>query len=328
MINDALNLRYVIEMYISSSLASADMLAKDKKKLEACRLTTEEWDQLIDLHDLLYKFWELTLMMQGNVAVELREDLGSENAATVFDRPLDLFGKSTNDTAEGDDAVEGSEDGALCNVLPAFDSLLLKLETAKKKYLKTDNTNFATSVNLAWKKMDEYYDKSDDSKVYFVASILDPRIKLRYFEKNWPAHWLVDSQTKLDAYLKEFTTAMGITTINPGGTESSDDSGDDSQNTETTFGNWRELDPDEDALAVETEWQRYLGTGRVKDSKGFSVRKWWISHRAEFPLLFRIALETLAIPTMSTEVERVFSGYVSQTAPLIIKCKAHLDSAS
>ena len=35
MINDALTLRYAIEMYISVSLAS-DMFAKDKKKLEAC----------------------------------------------------------------------------------------------------------------------------------------------------------------------------------------------------------------------------------------------------------------------------------------------------
>jgi hAT family C-terminal dimerisation region len=328
MINDALNLRYVIETYVSTSLASPDMLAKDKKKLKACQLTLEDWDELIDLHDLLYKFWELTLKMEGNVEAEMREDLRDGVAATVFDRPLNLFGKSTNDTVEDNDSAEGGEDGALYNVLPAFDSLLLKLETAKKKYLESDNCNFVTCVNLTWQKMDDYYKKSDDSKVYFVASILDPRIKLRYFEKHWPAHRLVNSQTKLDAYLKEFTTAMGIAAINPGDTESFNDGRNDSQNTETTFSSWRELDPDDDAMAVETEWHRYLGTGRVKVSKGFSVRKWWISHRAKFPLLFLVALETLAIPAMSTEVERVFSRYVSHTALLIIKRKTHFDTTS
>ena len=34
----------------------------------------------------------------------------------------------------------------------------------------------------------------------------------------------------------------------------------------------------------------------------------------EFPLLSLIAWETLAIPAMSTEVERIFSGYVPRTA--------------
>ena len=242
-------------------------------------------------------------MMQGNVAVEMREELGSKDAATVFDRPLNIFGKPTSDKAVAGEDLDSGEDGALFNVLPTFDSLLHKLETAKKKYVKSNNTNFATCVNLAWRKMDEYYDKSDDSKVYFVASVLDPRIKLRYFEKYWPEKWLTDSQTKLDAYLKEFTTAMDITTMNPSGAESSDDSMNDSQNTDTTFGSWREVDPDEDTMAVETEWQRYLSTGCVKGTKGFSVRKWWINHQDEFPLLFQVALETLAIPAMSTEVE-------------------------
>ena len=76
-----------------------------------------------------------------------------------------------------------SEDGALFNVLPAFDKILSSLEEAKKKHV--ENSYFATCINLAWSKMDDYDQKTDISKVYLVASILDPRVKMRYFEKSW-----------------------------------------------------------------------------------------------------------------------------------------------
>ena len=58
--------------------------------------------------------------------------------------------------------------------------------------------------------LNEYYQESDDSKVYLVASVLDPHVKLRYFELNWKHEWLIDIHKKLDKYLEEFTAAMGI----------------------------------------------------------------------------------------------------------------------
>ena len=76
-----------------------------------------------------------------------------------------------------------NEDGALLNVLPAFDRILSTLEEARKTY--TANKNLAKSIDLAWNKMKDYYKKTDIAKVYLVASVLDPRIKLRYFEINW-----------------------------------------------------------------------------------------------------------------------------------------------
>ncbi len=46
----------------------------------------------------------------------------------------------------------------------------------------------------------------------------------------------------------------------------------------------------------------------MKDYEGFSMRDWWVGRQVEFPILFRVALELLAVPAMSTEVECVFSG--------------------
>ena len=39
--------------------------------------------------------------------------------------------------------------------------------------------------------------------------------------------------------------------------------------------------------------------------------EWWKANKAEYPTLFRIAVELFAIPGMSAEVERIFSGYVT-----------------
>src|SRR5437762_1973951 len=103
-----------------------------------------------------------------------------------------------NDNLFGKAAIDSShdcEDSGLFNILPAFSQILSKLEAAKMKYAK--DKNLATCINLAWMKMDEYYKKSDDSKVYFIASILDPRVKLCYFELNWDPKWLVGTQEKL-----------------------------------------------------------------------------------------------------------------------------------
>ena len=45
-------------------------------------------------------------------------------------------------------------------------------------------------------------------------------------------------------------------------------------------------------------------------NKSFDVLEWWKANKAEYPTLFRIAVELFAIPGMSAEVERIFSGWV------------------
>jgi hypothetical protein len=65
----------------------------------------------------------------------------------------------------------------------------------------------------------------------------------------------------------------------------------------------------------ENEFQRYLKSPLViLAGKGandeFDVLAWWKANQAEYPILSRIAIELHAIPGMSAEVERVFSGFV------------------
>lgn len=65
----------------------------------------------------------------------------------------------------------------------------------------------------------------------------------------------------------------------------------------------------------ENELQRYLKSplvilGTRAANERFDVLAWWKANQAEYPILSRIAVDLYAIPGMSAEVERVFSGFV------------------
>jgi hypothetical protein len=44
---------------------------------------------------------------------------------------------------------------------------------------------------------------------------------------------------------------------------------------------------------------------------------WWKANQSEYPILSHIAIDLYAIPSMSAEVERIFSGFV----PLFLEFK-------
>ena len=87
----------------------------------------------------------------------------------VYDKPgKDLLGATTSQVATSN----ASEDGALFNVLPAYEHILTKLEEAKTKYI--EDIRFGTYINLAWLKKNNYYEKTETSKAYLVTAVLDP----------------------------------------------------------------------------------------------------------------------------------------------------------
>ena len=67
-------------------------------------------------------------------------------------------------------------------------------------------------------------------------------------------------------------------------------------------------------IPKESELQQYLKSLLMvlpgkEANKSFDVLEWWKANKAEYPTLFHIAVELFAIPGMSAEVERIFSGY-------------------
>lgn len=82
--------------------------------------------------------------------------------------------------------------------------------------------------------MDGYYHDSDISKAYLVALVLDPRLKLWYFDINWQKGWLIGAREKLEEYMQEFIGLIGV--LGSVKDSLSDINMADSQDSNTTFG--------------------------------------------------------------------------------------------
>jgi hypothetical protein len=82
--------------------------------------------------------------------------------------------------------ADDSQHGALHDILTTMGYLLNHLEEAKKRL---DNpkivTHFKASVNLGWKKLNYYYNLSDNTPAYRLAIFLHPHYRFKWFEKKW-----------------------------------------------------------------------------------------------------------------------------------------------
>jgi len=59
-----------------------------------------------------------------------------------------------------------------------------------------------------------------------------------------------------------------------------------------------------------SEFDSYINSERVvlETSSDINLFQWWWDHKKEYPTLYQDALDTLSIPAMATECERVFSS--------------------
>ncbi|KAF8811031.1 hypothetical protein BYT27DRAFT_7008139, partial [Phlegmacium glaucopus] len=78
-------------------------------------------------------------------------------------------------------------------VLPAMDHIDEWLMTA------SINSKIPASIraaaSLSKKTLNRYYERSDCSKVYHIAMVLDPRCKLEYFKTaKWEREWIDEAE--------------------------------------------------------------------------------------------------------------------------------------
>jgi hAT family C-terminal dimerisation region len=134
-----------------------------------------------------------------------------------------------------------------------------------------------------------------------VATILDPRIKMEYFKRHWPKDWIRRARNQMqqiyDEYRSDDITMTEITVVGSTKTASDPNSFD--------INEWRFGKP----VAKDDELKRYLNEAvLIGREKEFDVIDWWKCHEMEYPTLAKIAFDILAIPCMSVEPERAFSG--------------------
>jgi hypothetical protein len=60
-----------------------------------------------------------------------------------------------------------------------FEYLLETFEAFKARYESHPDEHFKVQINIAWRKLDEYYNRLDDAPVYLAALALHPKYKMR-----------------------------------------------------------------------------------------------------------------------------------------------------
>src|SRR5277367_1571197 len=137
---------------------------KHRKELEKDILTDEDWDQLEAIHNILRPFKRVTKRLEGR--------------------------------------AEKGECGSLWEGLPALETLLSHVELMKVEY--TSHRQLVASLNEAWLKLRQYYERMDESPAYAAALMLHPRHKLHYFTKRWKTHLAEYIQPTKDALRKQY----------------------------------------------------------------------------------------------------------------------------
>ena len=105
--------------------------------------------------------------------------------------------------------------GAIWQIIPTFNWLLEKFEEEASGVNKAHQVNYPDqeamedhykiNLNNGWKKLQKYYNKLDDSPVWYAATILNPCTK-RYCKKAWKdqPQWLVKCDTAFQKLWGEF----------------------------------------------------------------------------------------------------------------------------
>ena len=232
-------------------------------------LTPNDWQELIDLRDLLQHLKMVTKALEGN-------------------------------------AKTGSH-GALWEWLPGVDFLLNHLEKKKQEQEHTGESHFKACVELGWEKLDQYYNLSDESPAYVVPIALHPSKKLRWFQKHWSEKqsWIAAAEAQLrKLFDQEKSRQQPLTT--PATTVkvkevSALDLYNDVDDDDDAIGYNDELAQylaEPPVPVLRDHFNNVLPSNPIY---------WWRDNKGRFPILHQLAMNHFACPAMSSECERCFS---------------------
>jgi len=297
MISRALKLKLAIERYCRQWQQPHN----DAYNLKQDFLDAQDWEELYHFEELLQPFEYATKKAEGN-------------------------------------AYSGSN-GALWEVLPMMDYLFKKLkkhadEVSESPQLFTDH--YRHCINHGFNKLQEYYTKADDSRLYAAAVALHPCYRYNYFDSQWTpttdgrrAVATAKRQTRelFEEYLERKHAADPPSprpvpvpeVITPPPQRDDPDWYD-------TFTDYSKLTASSGLLANERrqheqELERFLTAeldvhyktienGQpVQKSYIMEPLRWWRERGEElYPTLAEMAYDLFAIPAMSSECERAFSA--------------------
>jgi hypothetical protein len=183
--------------------------------------------------------------------------------------------------------------------LQSMDFLLYKFEQAKAKY--ELDPFLGPCCNAGWKKLDKYYSMTDRTPAYSAALVLCPHFKWMYFEREWPAAWVTVAKEQVEAlWLKDYkNNAVSDAVLEVEGVALGKGV------ISNEFLQWQAQKE-----VIETIHDEYIQYCQAPIVKVKDARIWWLesTQRETYPNLSIMALDLLAIPSMSAAPERLFSG--------------------
>ena len=113
---------------------------------------------------------------------ELKDDVLTDTDWADIESIMDLLKPFKKLTILGEE--RGTLYGSVGSILWGFEMLLGLLENERQKSRPSD-APFQKALDASWAKLNKYYKLTDKSPVHIVATILDPRMKFKYFERMW-----------------------------------------------------------------------------------------------------------------------------------------------
>lgn len=277
-----------------------DGTQKKGKRLPLCleeqsRLTVADWNVIDAFIELLEHFENTILILEGD--------------GQARERARHHFKESY---------------GNITDVLMAYEYLLSNLEEAKEKIDQyAEPEHFRVNVQLAWEKLNEYYDKLDDTPMYYAALAFHPAFGWNVVEREWDTRpeWVRNAKKMVKQVWDDCYSKLEITHM----------SGEPVAKRRKTFHNkFSQFKEDKrrkalispSASSVGDEYERWLLSTSEADSEVSDPYEYWHSRRKKFPRLSIMALDFLSIPPMSAECERLFSAAGRMVAPIRSRLEA------
>jgi hypothetical protein len=177
----------------------------------------------------------------------------------------------------------------------------------------TAERHFNLNITLAWRKMNDYYTKLDNTPVYVAAVVLHPRLKWRWIEDQWVERheWIRHAKSAFNDLIIEYEhqpiAPKGLEGLEPLTTpplkrqrrQYCDDSDGSESDSDVSLN---------EALSIQQQLTAYLSVKADKSlKKTHSPIQYWLSKRQQWPHLTALALNVYSVAVMSDEPERVFS---------------------
>lgn len=226
--------------------------------------------------------------------------------------------------------------GAIWEVLPTFEWLLNLFEELKERVRHTTTEtypdqepledHFETNINAGWQKLVKYYEKLDDTPVYYASVVLHPQHK-DLLKKAWreKPEWLRKNDAAFKKLWSEYRdrsiTSTTSNSMPPPPRRVHARSGRDDF-LATFAGDEEESDGDE-----YTQWSNKFKALPKEHPLAQDPIKYWWQERATRPKLAQMALDVLSVPATSCDCERAFSELGDLLEPRRSKLKPEMIAA-